>query len=96
MSKNVWQKLGSPELKASVIMLQPYDSRSLTPICLYQNVPVCLAGNKIHIDIEVLDTHLDNNILLRKSYMYAMSAIASFIFRIMMFPHKTASLLYTN
>ena len=42
----------------------------------------------VHIDFEVLDAHLDYNILLGRSYMYAMSAIASSIFRIMMFPHK--------
>ena len=42
----------------------------------------------VHIDIEVLDAHLDYNILLGRSYMYAMSAIASFVFRIMMFPDE--------
>ena len=42
----------------------------------------------VHIDIEVLDTHLDYNILLGQSYMYAMSAIASSFFHIMMFPHE--------
>ena len=88
MSKNVWQKLGAPELKPSVITLRAYDDRPSTPVSLFQNVPVCLAGKMVHIDIEVLDTHLDYNILLGRSYMYAMSAIASFIFRIMMFPHE--------
>ena len=42
----------------------------------------------VHIDIKVLDAHLDYNILLWKSYMYAMSAIASSVFHIMMFPHE--------
>ena len=42
----------------------------------------------VHTDIKVLDTHLDYNILLGRSYMYAMSAITSSIFRIMMFPHE--------
>ena len=42
----------------------------------------------VHIEIEVLDAHLDYNILLGWSYMYAMSAIASSVFRIMMFPHE--------
>ena len=88
MSKNVWQKLGAPELKPSVITLRAYDGWPSTPIGLFQNVPVCLAGKMVHIDIEVLDTHLDYNILLGWSYMYAMSAITSFVFRIMMLPYE--------
>ena len=88
MSKNVWQKLGAPELKPSIITLRAYNGRPSTLVDLFQNVPVCLAGKTVHIEIEVLDTHLDYNILLGWSYMYAMSAIASSIFYIMMFPHK--------
>ena len=88
MSKNLWQKLGAPELKPSVITLKAYDGHPSTPIGLFQNVPVYLAGKTVHIDIEVLDAHLDYNILLGRSYIYAMSAIASSIFRIMMFPHE--------
>ena len=88
MSNNVWQKLGSPELKPSFITLRAYDGRPSTPVGLYQNVPVCLAGKTVHINIKFLDTHLDYNILLGRSYMYAMSAITSSFFRIMMFPHE--------
>ena len=69
-------------------MLRAYDGHASTLVRLYQNVPVCLAGKTIHIDIEVLDAHLDYNILLWWSYMYAMSTITSSIFRIMMFPHE--------
>ena len=88
MSKNVWQKLGAPKLKPFVITLRAYDGWPSSPISLFQNVPVCLAGKMVHIDIEVLDTHLDYNILLGWSYMYAMSTIASSVFYIMIFPHE--------
>ena len=64
MSKNVWQNLGSPELKPSDITLRAYDGRPSTLVGLYQNVPVYLAGKMVLIDIEVLDAHLDYNILL--------------------------------
>ena len=40
------------------------------------------------IEIEVLDAQLDYNIALWWSYMYAMLAIASFIFQTIMFPHE--------
>ena len=86
MSNNLWQKLGAPELKPSLITLRAYDGHPSTPVGLFENVLVCLAGKTVHIDIEVLDAHLDYNILLGKSYMYDIYAIASSIFHIMMFP----------
>ena len=88
MSKNVWQNLGAPELKPSIITLRAYDSHPLTPIGLFKNVPIFFSSKTVHIDIEVLDAHLEYNIILGKSYMYAMSAITSSIFCIMMFPHE--------
>ena len=88
MSKNVWQKLGAPELKPSIITLRAYDGRPSTHVGLFQNVPVSLAGKTVHIDIKVLDAHLDYSILLGRSYMYTMYAIESSILCIMMFPHE--------
>ena len=64
MSKNVWQKLGYPELKPSIITLRAYNGHPSTHVDLYQNVSVYLARKTIHIDIEILDAHLDYNILL--------------------------------
>ena len=64
MSKNVWQKLWSPEIKPSVITLRAYDGRPSTPVDIYQNVLIYLARKTVLIEIEVLDAHLDYNILL--------------------------------
>jgi hypothetical protein len=47
-----------------------------------------LGGKTILIDIEVIDAQLDYNILFGHSYMYAMKAVASSIFRTIMFPHN--------
>jgi hypothetical protein len=88
MSKTVWQKLGSPELIPSAITLRAYDGRPSSPEGLFQNVPVELGGKTILIDIEVIDAPLDYNILFGRSYMYAMKAVASSIFRTIMFPHN--------
>jgi hypothetical protein len=88
MSKTVWQKLGSPELIPSAITLRAYDGRPSSPEGLFQNVPVELGGKTILIDIEVIDAQLDYNILLGCSYMYAMKAVASSVFRTIMFPHN--------
>jgi hypothetical protein len=88
MFKFVWQKLGSPELIPSTITLRDYDGRPSSLEGLFQNVPVELGGKTILIDIEVIDAPLDYNILFGCSYMYAMKAVASFIFRTMMLPHN--------
>jgi hypothetical protein len=81
MSKTVWQKLGSLELIPSAITLRAYDGRPSSPEGLFQNVPVELGGKTILIDIEVIDAQLDYNILLGRSYMYAMKAVASSVFQ---------------
>jgi hypothetical protein len=88
MSKTVWQKLGSPELLPSAITLRAYDGRPSSPEGLFQNVPVELGGKTILIDIEVIDAQLDYNILLGHTYMYAMKAVVSSVFRTIMFPHN--------
>jgi hypothetical protein len=88
MSKDIWQKIGSPELVPSTISLRAYDGRPTSPIGLCQNVPIELGGKTILIDIEVIDAQLDYNILFGRNYMYAMKAVASSVFRTMMFPHN--------
>jgi hypothetical protein len=88
MSKSIWQKHGSPELIPSSITLRAYDGRPSSPEGLFQNVPVELRGKTILIDIELIDAPLDYNILFDRSYMYAMKAVASSVFRTMMFPHN--------
>jgi hypothetical protein len=88
MSKSVWKKLGSPELIPSAITLRAYYGRPSSPEGLFQNVPVELWGKTILIDIEVIDAPLDYNILFVHSYMYTMKAVASSIFRMMMFSHN--------
>jgi hypothetical protein len=89
MSKTVWKKLGSPDLLPTAITLRAYDGRPSSPEGLFQNVPVELGGKTILIDIEVMDAQLDYNILLGRTYMYAMKAVASSIFRTIMFPHNS-------
>jgi hypothetical protein len=88
ISKSVWNKLASPKLIPSTITLRAYDGKPSSPEGLFQNVSVELGGKTILIDIEVIDSPLDYNILFGCSYMYAMKAVASFVFRTMMFPHN--------
>ena len=40
------------------------------------------------VEVEVIDAPLDYNLLLGRNWTYAMSAIASVIFRVVVFPHE--------
>ena len=47
-----------------------------------------LARKTVMIAIEVVNAQLDYDLLLGRSYMYAMQEVASTVFRLMMFPTK--------
>ena len=88
MSTLVWQKLGSPILQPSSTTLWAYDDYPTKAQGILPHVPITLAGKTVLIDIEVVNAQLDYNLLLGRSYMYAMRAIASTVFHLMMLPHK--------
>jgi hypothetical protein len=88
MSKLVWNKIGSPKLIPLAITLRVNDGRPYSLEGLFQTVPIELGGKTILIDIEVIDAPLDYNILFGCSYMYAMKVVASFLLRMVMFPHN--------
>jgi hypothetical protein len=54
-----------------------------TPSCL-----VKLGGKSICVDVEVLDASLDYNLLLGRSWTYAMTIVVSRICRIICFPRE--------
>ena len=80
--------MGSPPLQQSSTALRAYDGRSAQPQGLLTNVPLQLAGKTVLVNIEVINAQLDYNLLLGRSYMYAMRAVASTVFHTMMFPHE--------
>ena len=88
MSTLVWQKLGSPILQPSSTTLQAYDGHPIKSQGILPHVLITLARKIVLIDIEVFNAQLDYNLLLERSYMYAMRAVASNIFRLMLFPHE--------
>ena len=72
MSTFVWQKLGSPTVQPSTTTLRTYDGHSSQPHDILTNVPVDLADKIMLIGIEVFNVQLDYNLILGRSYMYAM------------------------
>ena len=82
------KKIGSAALAPSTITLRAWDGHASQPIGLFRNCPITLAGKTVCVDVEVIDTPLDYNIILGRSYTYAMSAVPSAVFRKMSFPHN--------
>ena len=88
MSTLFWQNLGSPILQPSSTTLRAYDGHPTKSQGILPDVPITLAGKTVLIDIEVVDAQLEYNLLLGRSYMYSMRAVASTVFHLMMFHHK--------
>ena len=88
MSLSCWKALGSPELVPSNTLLTTFDRRSFLPHGILPAFKIKLAGKAVSIEVEVIDVPLDYNLLLGRSWTYAMSAIASAIFRVVVFPHE--------
>ena len=71
-----------------MINLQAWDGHASQPIGLFCNSPITLAGKTVCVDVEVIDAPLDYNILLGRSYTYAMLVVPSIVHRKMSFAHN--------
>jgi hypothetical protein len=47
-----------------------------------------LGGKTVCVEVEVVDASLDYNLLLGRSWTYAMQAVVGTIFRVLLFPHE--------
>ena len=47
-----------------------------------------MGGKTVTVDVEVVDATLDYNLLLGRSWFYAMTVVASSVFRCVQFPHQ--------
>jgi hypothetical protein len=80
MSLAYWKGLKSPALKKYATMLCTFDGRGFHPHGLLQSLVVQLGGKTTTIDVEVVDAPLDYNLLLGRSWFYAMTVVASSVF----------------
>ena len=88
MSLSCWKALGSPELVPLNTLLTAFEGRSFRPHGILPDFEIKLAGKAVSVEVEVIDATLDYNLLLGRSWTYAMSAIALAIFRVVVFPHE--------
>ena len=88
MSLNCCKSLGSPTLNQSPKIIKAFDGRGFHSYGILQDIPIEVEGKTVNLDVEVVDAPLDYNLLLGRSWYYAMTAVVSSVFRLIMFPHK--------
>ena len=87
LSLTCWRALGSPELVTSPMTLKSFDRQGFQPHGLISSLAVELGGKTISIQVEVVDTPLDYNLLLGRNWFYVMSVVASTVFQMVQFSH---------
>jgi len=88
MSIQCWRSLGSPTLNQSARILKAFDGQGFHPFGILQDLPIRVEGRTVNLDVEVVDAPIDYNLLLGRSWSYAMIAIVSSVFRLINFPHN--------
>jgi hypothetical protein len=88
MSLACWKAIGQPELSPSPTLLTAFDGRSFRPHGIIPSFPVQLGGKTMCVEVEVVDAPIDYNLLLDRSWTYAMQAVVATIFRVLLFPHE--------
>ena len=88
MSLAFWKALGSLELVPSTTLLTAFDGRSFRPHGILPAFEIKLAGKAVSVEVEVIDAPLDYNFLLGRNWTYEMSAVASTVFCVVVFPHE--------
>jgi hypothetical protein len=80
MSLACWKAIGQPALSPSPTLLTAFDGRSFRPHGIIPSFPVQLGGKTMCVEVEVVDSPLDYNILLGQSWTYAMQAMVAIVF----------------
>jgi hypothetical protein len=88
MSLACWKGLKSPTLNKSPTMLCTFDGQDFHPHGLLQSLPIQLGGKNVIVDVEVVDAPLDYNLLLGRSWFYAMTVVALSVFQCVQFPNQ--------
>jgi hypothetical protein len=88
MSLNYWKFIGYSTLSQSMAMLTSFDGCSFQPHEILPTFLVQLGGNKVEVDVDVVDAPLDYNLLLGRNWTYAMITVMSFVFHTLCFPRE--------
>jgi hypothetical protein len=80
MSLACWKAIGQPVLSPSPTLVTAFDGHSFQPHSIIPSFPVQLGGNTVCVEVEVVDASLDCNLLLGRSWTYAMQAVVATVF----------------
>ena len=83
-----WKGIKYRGLNQSPTMLKAFDGRGLRPRVLLQYLVVQLRGETVSVDVEVVNTALDYNLLLGRRWFYDMTIVASLVFQCIKFTHQ--------
>ena len=88
MSLSCWKGLGSLEIVPSQSMLKTFDGHVFKPHDIVPAFPITLGGKTVTVEVEVVDTPIDYNLLLVRSLTYAIEVVPSSYFRCIKFTHE--------
>jgi hypothetical protein len=75
MSLVCWKVIGQPILYPSPTLLTAFDGRSFKPHGIIPSLSIQLGGKTMCIEVKVVDAPLDYNLLLGRSWTYAMHVV---------------------
>ena len=79
MPISFWKTLGSLELVLSNTLITAFEGRSFRLHGILPNFEIKLVGKEVVFEVEVIDAPLDYNLLLGRSWTYAMCVISSVV-----------------
>jgi hypothetical protein len=85
MSLVCWKAIGQPVLSFSPTLLTSFDGHSFRPNGIIPSFPMQLGGKTMCVEVEVVDAPLDYNLLLGRSWTYAMHVVVA---TTLLFPHE--------
>jgi hypothetical protein len=73
----------SPNIDFSNTILKVFDGHMFQPHGILTALPIELGGNTILVEFEVVNAHLEYNLILGHSWFYEMMYVVSLIFRVL-------------
>jgi hypothetical protein len=88
MSLACWKAIGQPIFSPSPTLLTTFDGHSFRPHGIIPSFTVQLGGKTMCVEVEVVDAPLNYNLLLGRSWTYAMQFVVATVFQVLLFPHE--------
>jgi hypothetical protein len=80
MSFSLWKAIGQPGLSSSPTWLMEFEGRLFRPHGIIPSFLVQLGGKTMCVEVEVVNVPLNYNLLLGRSWTYAMHVVVAMVF----------------